>query len=436
MKKALLIAMSILLVTLTSCGSKESVPPYCGLYNLEWSEVDGDDYFSSVGTVKIEPGIIKWSNEIKDCELYEESSTIITCDFEDPSTYHTVEYVLVPLDEFYSPNIFAIVKKEDFQDEYPNYLFFVDENNELSPAQEFVLNRIDGGTPESSGPKKLTSIFFEVVVAILSILILIWVIRMIIRNWSKIMAKVKDASQNAKNKMSGTSEQISTKASAPQRSKRIKLILIIVSALAVIGASVGIYAHFTSKNERKIKDTLDSLSAAGIHLTRDVYSLDDLHNIIRRINDGGDGTLSKDEFSLLSDKLQRKMIESGDVAQFYELKDMASNAISKSNNHSSSTSSKNKIKTENVNFKTPLDVWSYLSRNTFFSDNGLRVQIRRDGVYVNGSPQYATPEIVQFNSKSAVIKAFTPYGHSSTTFVISPEVGYMQTLSGEELWSR
>lgn len=68
-------------------------------------------------------------------------------------------------------------------------------------------------------------------------------------------------------------------------------------------------------------------------------------------------------------------------------------------------------------FSTPMDVLSFLSRHTFRSnENGLRIIIRNDAVYLNGRPITTIPQVTDFSEDEATLKAYTPF--SNTTYEI------------------
>lgn len=65
-------------------------------------------------------------------------------------------------------------------------------------------------------------------------------------------------------------------------------------------------------------------------------------------------------------------------------------------------------------FSTPMDVLLFLSKHTFRSDeNGLRMKIRNDAVYVNGKPITTIPQVTDFSEDEATLKAYTPLSNKT-----------------------
>lgn len=64
-------------------------------------------------------------------------------------------------------------------------------------------------------------------------------------------------------------------------------------------------------------------------------------------------------------------------------------------------------------FRHPQDVLSFLSRHTFKSDeSGIRLVIRNDGVYADGTLLTTIPHVVDFSTDEATIEAKSPFNHA------------------------
>lgn len=66
-------------------------------------------------------------------------------------------------------------------------------------------------------------------------------------------------------------------------------------------------------------------------------------------------------------------------------------------------------KSQMPTFRTPDNVFSFLSNHTFKDDKNNRLTIRRDAVYMNGRALTTAPKICDFNETEAVLEAWSPF---------------------------
>lgn len=123
----------------------------------------------------------------------------------------------------------------------------------------------------------------------------------------------------------------------------------------VIGAAVGgavglavggIASVIQSKNNREALKRKNSVKRAGFDLQGD-YDNKQMKEIIKAINNGGDGTITKDEFNGLSEKTQQALLDSGDATLFPSLSEIATTAKSANIDSENATINATNITIEN-----------------------------------------------------------------------------------------
>lgn len=121
-----------LICSLFFISCEEKSEGFYGIYNVQYNEYDEDDAYSSVSTIEINADCIKWSNECVELNDGDNAQTIMSCNFDDPSAYRTIYYDLVDGEEMGYK--YVVVDREN-----ESYLFFVDNEDTLVPAQEVVI---------------------------------------------------------------------------------------------------------------------------------------------------------------------------------------------------------------------------------------------------------------------------------------------------------
>lgn len=98
----------------------------------------------------------------------------------------------------------------------------------------------------------------------------------------------------------------------------------------MIGSAVGaltgtVVGAFQNKNNKDALLKKNALKSRGFDLQGD-YKKKEIDEIMRMINNGGDGTITKAEFDSMSEKTKQKLIESGDAKFFPELEQVTATA--------------------------------------------------------------------------------------------------------------
>ena len=94
-------------------------------------------------------------------------------------------------------------------------------------------------------------------------------------------------------------------------------------------------------------------------------------------------------------------------------------------NDSSSYNSYNSARHCSVfKFQTEYDVIAYLSSRRFYcSSNDITMQIKSEGIYLNGNCCTGAVRVVEFVDTQAVISAWSPYNGVTFSFVVDTEYG-------------
>ena len=89
---------------------------------------------------------------------------------------------------------------------------------------------------------------------------------------------------------------------------------------ALIGGFVGwIVSENQNEANKDARRRKNNLKSSGFYLQGD-YDNEQMKEIIKAINNGGDGTITTDEFNGLSEKTQNALLESGDASLFHILR--------------------------------------------------------------------------------------------------------------------
>ena len=75
-------------------------------------------------------------------------------------------------------------------------------------------------------------------------------------------------------------------------------------------------------------------------------------------------------------------------------------------------------KTEEITFRTPLDVFNYLQSRSFKSSDGITLDIRPDGIKANSRPITAAVQVTYIQSQRAILNATSPYTGHKYTFIV------------------
>ena len=76
-------------------------------------------------------------------------------------------------------------------------------------------------------------------------------------------------------------------------------------------------------------------------------------------------------------------------------------------------------------FYSPADVFGYLAGRKFCSDN-MTIEIRQDGIYVNGSQYTSTVQVLDMNEKRALVEGVSPYNHNTFKLLVDCANGYLR----------
>lgn len=72
---------------------------------------------------------------------------------------------------------------------------------------------------------------------------------------------------------------------------------------------------------------------------------------------------------------------------------------------------------EAVSFRTPLDVFSFLSSKDFRSSDGVSLEIRPEGVKANSRQITAAVKVTYIRAQQAILKATSPFTGHEYTFI-------------------
>jgi hypothetical protein len=114
-----------------------------------------------------------------------------------------------------------------------------------------------------------------------------------------------------------------------------------------IGLAVGgVTSAIQAKNNKEALRQKNYLKSSGFDLQGD-YDNKQMKEITKAINNGGDGTITKDEFNGLSEKTQKALLESGDASLFPALSEIAATAKSANIDSENATINATNITIEN-----------------------------------------------------------------------------------------
>lgn len=158
-----------------------------------------------------------------------------------------------------------------------------------------------------------------------------------------------DAKQNSKNKMKTYASGGAAIGSLVGNAFPIPILGPLIGAAAggVLGTAVGaIVADVQNNNNKEALRRKNNLKSSGFDLQGD-YDNNQMKEIIKAINNGGDGTITKDEFNGLSEKTQKVLLESGDASLFPALSEIAATAKSANIDSENATINATNITIEN-----------------------------------------------------------------------------------------
>lgn len=198
-----------------------------------------------------------------------------------------------------------------------------------------------------------------------------------------------------------------------------RLTYIALAILLMIGTGCG-------QEKKTVQLKKKALKSRGLDLQGD-YRKKEIDEIMRMINNGTEGSITKAEFDVMSEKTKQKLIESGDLRLF---PDAAQGYYSLSQNRSQTQSQNaDSRKRETFVFQTGQSVMGYLSGRVFYSaDRQTRVQIRVQGVFLNGSQIADAPNLEYVTEDYAVIYAYTPR-NTRYRFGVLPQEGCLVDLN-------
>lgn len=197
-----------------------------------------------------------------------------------------------------------------------------------------------------------------------------------------------------------------------------RLTYIALAILLVAGTGCG-------QEKKDVQLKKNALKSRGLDLQGD-YKKKEIDEIMRMINNGGDGTITKAEFDSMSEITQQKLIESGDLWLFPDAAQGYSLSQNRSQTQSQNSDSR---KQETVVFRTGQSVMVYLAGRVFYSaDRQTRVQIRTQGVFLNGIQVADAPSIDYVTENYAVILAYTPR-NTRYRFGVLPQEGCLVDLN-------
>lgn len=73
---------------------------------------------------------------------------------------------------------------------------------------------------------------------------------------------------------------------------------------------------------------------------------------------------------------------------------------------------------EVITFRTPLDVFNFLSSRAFKSSDGITLAITPDGVKANSRPITAAVQVTYIRTQQAILNATSPYTGHTYTFIV------------------
>lgn len=158
-----------------------------------------------------------------------------------------------------------------------------------------------------------------------------------------------DAKQNNKNQMKTYASGGAAIGSLVGNAISIPILGPLIGAAAggVLGTAVGaIVANVQNNNNKEALRRKNNLKSGGFDLQGD-YDNNQMKEIIKAINNGGDGTITKDEFNGLSEKTQKALLESGDASLFPALSEIATTAKSANIDSENATINATNITIEN-----------------------------------------------------------------------------------------
>ena len=116
------------------------------------------------------------------------------------------------------------------------------------------------------------------------------------------------------------------------------------------------------------------------------------------------------------------MIPTGEQMSTDEyVSDCSSDSYSSYNSYESHDSARHRSV---IKFQTAYDVTAYLSGRKFYcSSKDITMQIKSEGIYLNGNCCTGAVNVIEFSGTQALISAWSPYNGAEFSFIVDTENG-------------